>query len=192
MNWYYRKNETNVGPIEMDTLLSQIDGDTFVWKQNSEITDWVKAKEHKDLLFAFNNSNSPALPEITIIQATETTPAFEFDRTKGALTLRGKSTSKDAFQFYQQIFELLAEYAKQPAAHTTLNIQLDLFNSASARCLIDLFKTAEIISNSKQTVTIKWYYDKGDKDMLETGKDFSDMGNLPFKMVETSAGQHLR
>ena len=62
MNWYYRKNETTVGPVEMETLLTQINGETFVWKENSEITDWVKAKEHKDLIAAFKSTTPPSPP----------------------------------------------------------------------------------------------------------------------------------
>jgi hypothetical protein len=35
-------------------------------------------------------------------------------------------------------------------------------------------------------VKIYWYFDEGDEDMMEVGEDFSEMIDVPFKMIMVS------
>ena len=46
----------------------------------------------------------------------------------------------------------------------------------------DVFKKLESISDS--TVSVKWYYEEDDEDMLEAGEDYEAIIDLSFEMIE--------
>ena len=62
-----------------------------------------------------------------------------------------------------------------------MNIQLEYFNTSSSKCILDLFKKLEAINKA---ITIHWYYEVDDEDMLEAGEDYEAIINIPFKMIE--------
>jgi hypothetical protein len=47
--------------------------------------------------------------------------------------------------------------------------------------LLDLFKRLENLSGK---VTINWYFEHDDEDMLEAGEDYEAIISIPFKMIE--------
>ncbi|MCG3164489.1 MAG: hypothetical protein POELPBGB_00243 [Bacteroidia bacterium] len=117
------------------------------------------------------------------IPPTDRTPAVEFNLHEGELSIRGKSLSEDAAAFYQPVIDSLVNYKKQPGYQTRVHIQLEYFNTSSSKSLLDIFRELEQLKNNSE-VTIHWYYEKEDEDMLEVGQDYSDIVNLPFKMIE--------
>ncbi|MFM9005247.1 MAG: SiaC family regulatory phosphoprotein, partial [Flavobacteriales bacterium] len=72
-------------------------------------------------------------------------------------------------------------YSRNPQAETTMHVQLEYFNTASSKCMLDLFRKLESV-NSK--TTIQWFYEQDDEDMLEAGEDYEAIVNVPFKMIE--------
>ena len=112
------------------------------------------------------------------------TPLINFDAQSGIFELKGKSIPENSIQFYIPLFNWLDNYIKNPAPQTILNIQLDYFNTSSAKCVVDLFKKLEQLSkNSKGEATINWLYDEQDEDMLEAGEDYKSIINIPFNLV---------
>lgn len=112
------------------------------------------------------------------------TPLINFDSKSGIFELKGRSLPENAVQFYLPLFIWLENYMLNPAPHTVLNIQLDYFNSNSAKCIVELFKKIETISkNGKGETTINWFYNSHDEDMLETGENFKSFIEIPFNLV---------
>jgi len=82
------------------------------------------------------------------------------------------------------LFNWLDNYIQNPFPQTILNIQLDYFNTSSAKCIVDLFKKLEQISkNGKGETTINWLYNEQDEDMLEAGEDYKSIIKIPFNLV---------
>ena len=82
------------------------------------------------------------------------------------------------------MFNWLDNYIQNPFPQTILNIQLDYFNTSSAKCIVDLFKKLEQISkNGKGETTINWLYNEQDEDMLEAGEDYKSIIKIPFNLV---------
>ena len=69
-----------------------------------------------------------------------------------------------------------------PNSATVLNVQLEYFNTSSSKCILDVFKKLESVSGSE--VSVKWYYEEDDEDMLEAGEDYEAIIDLPFEMIE--------
>ena len=113
------------------------------------------------------------------------TPLINFDPSTGVFELKGKSVPENSVIYYKALFEWVDAYILNPAKTTTLNIQLDYFNTSSAKCIVDLFKRIEQIKKSgKGEAAINWSYDEADEDMLEAGEDYQAIINVPFKMVQ--------
>jgi len=49
---------------------------------------------------------------------------------------------------------------------------------------LDVFKKLEAIQKVNQGVTVNWFYDEDDEDMLEAGQDYESIIRIPFKMIE--------
>ena len=79
----------------------------------------------------------------------------------------------------------LDEYWQSPQEKTEVHVQLEYFNTSSSKCILDLFKKLESIAKQGHDVTIKWYYEEDDEDMLEAGEDYQSIISVPFEMIET-------
>ena len=63
-----------------------------------------------------------------------------------------------------------------------MSVQLEYFNTSSSKCILDVFKKLETLSGTE--VSVKWYYEEDDEDMLEAGEDYEAIIDLPFEMIE--------
>jgi hypothetical protein len=123
------------------------------------------------------------------IEATSNTPTIKFDLKNGELNISGRSIPENSLEFYNPLFEALDKYLADPNPKnaTTLNIQLEYYNSSSSACLLSVFKKLEKFNKGKgSTVTINWIYEENDEDILAAGKNFEGMVDLPFKMISIS------
>jgi hypothetical protein len=112
------------------------------------------------------------------------TPLINFDPSTGEFDLTGKSIPENSVLFYKPLFDWLDTYVQAPAPKTTLNIQLDYFNTSSSKCIVDLFKRLELIAkNNKGEAQINWKHDEQDDDMLEAGEDYKSIIKIPFNIT---------
>ncbi len=115
------------------------------------------------------------------LEGTPKTPTVEFNAESGELLLKGRSIPENSIEFYKPLIDWIENYSSNAGAETVLNVQLEYFNTSSSKCLLDVFKKLERISNP---VAINWYYEEDDEDMLEAGEDYDAIIDIPFKMIE--------
>lgn len=112
------------------------------------------------------------------------TPLINFDPASGNFEVQGKSIPENSAHFYKPVYDWLDQYVQNPAPTTTLNIQLDYFNTSSSKCIVDLFKKLElIVKNGKGAAVINWKHDENDDDMQEAGEDYKSIIKIPFNIV---------
>lgn len=121
------------------------------------------------------------------IEGTPKTPGIDFDAERGQLQINGRSIPENSIDFYKPIIDWLDQYALQPAPSTTVNVQLEYFNTSSSKCILDVFKKLESIKKSGKEISVKWHYEEDDEDMLEAGEDYDAIIDIPFEMVEKKA-----
>lgn len=121
--------------------------------------------------------------EVIILEGTPKTPTVEFKPAEGYLLLKGRSIPENSIEFYKPLIEGLEAYNKNPQPTTKVDIQLEYFNTSSSKCVLDVLKKLEVINGNSQ-VTINWFYEEDDEDMLEAGEDYQTIINVPFKMIE--------
>lgn len=115
------------------------------------------------------------------LEGTAKTPTVDF-KSEGELLIKGRSIPENSIEFYKPLIDWIATYSDNPKENTLVNIQLEYFNTSSSKCILDVFKKLESISDS--TVSVKWYYEEDDEDMLEAGEDYEAIIDLSFEMIE--------
>ena len=122
--------------------------------------------------------------ELIKIEGTPKTPTVIMNNETGVIEIKGRSIPENSIEFYKPIVDWLDEYAKTPAAKTLVNMQLEYFNTSSSKCILDVFKKLEVLKKNQNDVTINWYYEEDDEDMLEAGEDYESIIKVPFKMIQ--------
>ena len=117
------------------------------------------------------------------IEATPKTPTVLLDRDQGLFELKGRSNPENPMEFYRPVMDWADEYIKTPGQKTTVNIQLEHFNTSSSKIILDLFKRLETLLESKHEIIVNWYYEEDDDELLEAGETYESMSELPFVMI---------
>lgn len=115
------------------------------------------------------------------LEGSAKTPVVEFN-SKGELLLKGRSIPENSIEFYKPIVEWIDTYGQSVNSTTVLSVQLEYFNTSSSKCILDVFKKLESLAGTE--VSVKWYYEEDDEDMLEAGEDYEAIIDLPFEMIE--------
>ncbi len=108
-------------------------------------------------------------------------PSARFIKNEGVLSLEGRSLLEAAEDVFDKMNNWLREYARNPQPKTVINIALEYFNSSTAKALIRFLIISKELKNKSELI-INFYYD--DENVLEYGKDFSDVIDIPFNFIE--------
>ncbi len=102
----------------------------------------------------------------------------------GIIKIKGRSIHENIVDFYKPVSEWVNEYIKVPADITCADVNLEYFNSASAKILIQLFQRLSHVQLKYKKFIINWYYEEGDEDILERGEYFSSVLNIHFNFIK--------
>jgi hypothetical protein len=103
---------------------------------------------------------------------------------EGVIKLWGRSISEDSKLFYDEVNLWIDEYLKSPADMTSVEINLEYFNSASAKQIIIILQKLLMLTLKHKKLNVNWLYEEGDVDILEKGEYFSTVLNLKFNFIE--------
>lgn len=123
--------------------------------------------------------------EKLIVRPTRITPLIYFDPNRGLLELRGKSSPENSIQFYSNLISDLEEFGRNGKQNLIANFKFEYFNTSSSKCLFDIFRKLNIVKENGFELSINWYYEEDDEDMLEAGEDYADLLGIEFNYVET-------
>lgn len=118
------------------------------------------------------------------INGSTKTPEINLIANEGLIEIKGRSIPENSIDFYKPIIEWLTNYSSTPQNNTVVNIQLEYFNTASSKCILDVFKKLEVVKKSGNEITINWFYEEDDEDMLEAGEDYQSIIKIPFNMKQ--------
>lgn len=122
--------------------------------------------------------------ENLLIVSTKRTPEVSFN-TDGRLMISGRSIPEDPSKFYDQLFEWVFHYCQSAPETTTIDISLEYFNSGSSKAILEILRAlVDVATNGKQ-ISINWYYEEGDDDILERGEYYESILDIKFNFIET-------
>jgi hypothetical protein len=121
--------------------------------------------------------------EPLIREATPETPHVIFDKDNNTFEMKGKSFPEEARSFFNPMIEWMKEYIKAPNEKTEFKINMEYYNTASSKMILELLKYFKEIHKNGGNVEILWHYPEDDEDMLEAGEDYEEILQVPFKYV---------
>lgn len=121
-------------------------------------------------------------------EATERTPAVEFDFSAGRYRIAGESYPEDAASFYGPLTRGLRQAVEARASDTVdFTLEMIYFNSSTAKALMNLFQILEDAARAGVDVRINWCYHEDDETMEEFGGDFAeDFAHAQYRMCPTT------
>jgi len=128
--------------------------------------------------------------EKLILSPTVFTPRVILDHEEHFIEISGESRPDDVRDFFGPIISWMNEFSHSlpppgvGAKHVVSHFSFNYFNSASAKCILDICKILARIRSNGTTVSVKWYYVRGDYDMMETGREMEMIVNMPFELIE--------
>jgi hypothetical protein len=116
------------------------------------------------------------------LEESNSTPFVSLDPKSGLLEITGTSTPEDSFAYYKPIFNWLDNYSNSPSKSTKLTIKLDYFNTSSSKCVLNILKKIEKLSQAGNEAEVDWHYHPDDKDMMDIGNDLQSILKFPFHL----------
>jgi hypothetical protein len=117
------------------------------------------------------------------ISPTKNTPKIILNP-EGRLRIEGRSIHEDVNEFFVPVEDWISGYIDVPAEVTRVDINLEYFNSASAKMFIHLFQKITYVTLKHKKFIFNWYYEDGDEDILERGEYFSSVLDVPFNFIK--------
>jgi hypothetical protein len=113
-------------------------------------------------------------------------PEVDFNASTGMLSFSGNSLQGSDPMFlevYNPIFSWLEHYALSPAPKTTMNVKFGVFCTCTSKELLQIFSILNKIYLAGNSVAVNWYYADDDVYMEEDGLEYSELVEVPFKLI---------
>ncbi|HCC71050.1 MAG TPA: nuclear pore complex subunit [Bacteroidales bacterium] len=119
------------------------------------------------------------------IESTKSSPEISLNPT-GTLRFKGRSIHENAQDFFESVISWVGKYINDPADTTFVDIQLEYFNSATAKYIIVMLQKLKEVRLKDKKYYVNWFYEEGDEDILERGEYFASVLDMEFNFVEIS------
>jgi len=117
------------------------------------------------------------------IAPTKTSPEIILNP-DGIVKIRGRSIHENVTDFFAPVEDWISSYILMPAEVTCVDLNLEYFNSASAKVFIHLLQKITYVSLKHKKFIINWYYEDGDEDIYERGEYFASVLDVPFHFIK--------
>ena len=128
-----------------------------------------------------------------VIEPTHVTPGIILSPDERIFSIEGMSAPEDVRALYYPVIEWMEKFNQELQQGNyqiyneinplTLRIDLNYFNSASAKFLFDILLELKKIKESGIPVITEWHYEEDDMDMREAGEDISELVEMELKFI---------
>lgn len=102
----------------------------------------------------------------------------------GTIKIMGRSIHENVAEFFTTVEDWITKYIETPAEVTYVDMNLEYFNSASAKVFIHLLELLKHVTLKNKKFIFNWYYEDGDEDILERGEYFATVLDVPFNFIK--------
>ena len=127
------------------------------------------------------------------IPATNTSPKVIFDPLNNIFEISGDSRPENVQKFYEPLLTWLSSFTGEALEQMgregkyppmQIKINLEYFNSSSAKYIMLLFQKFKILHKAHLDLKILWYYKEFDHDQKAAGAEFAKLFNLNINFVQ--------
>jgi len=108
-----------------------------------------------------------------LVTVTDETPEVVLNPAENIFLLKGKALPEDANEFFSPIIDWFSAYIKETSGKMVFDFELDYFNTASSKYILDIFLLFDEYAD--KDITVNWIYNEDDEDMEEAGEEYLDM-----------------
>lgn len=123
------------------------------------------------------------------IQPHSRHPYIEFNPSTLLFRIGGESRPENTKAFYKPIIDWVLEFEQELIKTTntpkqlTVEVEMHYFNSSSLKSIFEVLDAIIGLQKHNVKVTVKWFYEGDDEDMLESGESLEDMLEFQFEYV---------
>jgi SiaC family regulatory phosphoprotein len=117
------------------------------------------------------------------ISPTKNTPEIILNP-EGIIRIKGRSIHENVADFFEPIEDWISAYITVPAEITSVDLNLEYFNSASAKVFIHILQKITYVTLKHKKFIFNWYYEEGDDDILERGEYFASVLDVRFNFIK--------
>ena len=127
------------------------------------------------------------------IEKTRTTPEIILSPDENIFSISGMSSPEDVRAMYYPVIEWIQIFVDDIIEGSVkvygkefpvkLNIDLQYFNSSSAKFLFDIITELKRLSAANVPLIVEWLHDEEDTDLKEAGADISLLVGMEFTFV---------
>jgi hypothetical protein len=116
------------------------------------------------------------------LDKTKSYPLVNLDKENNIFEIRGRSIPEDAMKFYLPILQWVTEYVEDPNPNTEFILDLEYFNSSSAKNIMKMLVILEKILEKGKKIKIIWYYQENDEMIQERGIEIGSVLKIPLEV----------
>ena len=117
------------------------------------------------------------------LAGTDESPEVILDKNTNEFKFQGKSLPEDVKEFYNPILDWVEKYAMDPNEETIVEFNMEYFNSASSKQILDILERFALVTEKGKKITVKWHYMQDDEDMEDAGESYADIVKIPFELI---------
>ena len=118
------------------------------------------------------------------IEKTKETPEIDFNHKTGILKISGRAYSNDIYQLFKPLNSWLDEYMTNPRETTTIELKIEYCNTIFNKLLLIFLESCQLVTQKEKKLTIRWYYEKADKESLDDANHMSRLIKFPIESIE--------
>lgn len=116
------------------------------------------------------------------IEMTDDSPHIFLDAENSVFKIEGPSYPEDAHDVYKVVLEWISKVNDPLKSKLNCDFNFKILSSASHKMIYEILIGLESLHKKSNNVVINWYYQEFDEDMYETGEDYADTIDIPFKL----------
>ena len=102
----------------------------------------------------------------------------------GKIFIMGRSVPENPGELYKPVHQWIMEYAHSYSEKTTIELGFEYINSSSTKWIFTIIKELSKLKEQVKDLSVTWYYEKGDEDMIELGIIIRSLVECPIVVVE--------
>jgi len=122
--------------------------------------------------------------ESILLEGTHKTPKIFADPQMGKIEIIGRSNPENSTKFYKPLIDWLDKYVDSDIGNIKITIDLEHYNTSSSKSLMDVLKRLKKLNKCSRDVSVNWYYEEDDEEMLEAAETYESMTDMEFNIIK--------